>query len=123
MIRCIPTSGQDTALRLTNALWSLALPADMRGNAVTSQMFGTVTCTDGTVWLEVDTEFAIVVHESAELDGIADVLQPWINEGALSAEMRGQRLTVWDAFPDFFKGQSKTRSELISLNLLSSPRS
>jgi len=93
-------------------------------------MFDSITCTDGSVWLEVDTTFDILVHAEAELDGIADVLQPWVDEGALPADTipnlaafveskRGQNLVVWDAFPQFFKDQSKTREELVTIGLLS----
>ena len=92
-------------------------------------MFAFITCHDGSVWLQVDTTFEIPVHPEAELDGIADVLQPWVDEGVLPSDTipnlaafveskRGQRLTVWEAFPQLFKDQSKTREELVTLGLL-----
>ena len=95
-------------------------------------MFGHITCLNGSVWLECNTDFAIVVHPEAELDGIANILQPWIEEKKLPIDTndvltativnaRGKTLTVWDAFPEFFKEQSKTRDELIAAGLLAGP--
>ena len=92
-------------------------------------MFSYITDLVGATWLQVITDFAIDVHPEAELDGIADVLQPWVNEGVLPADTipnlaafveskRGQRLIVWDAFPQLFKDQSKTREELVALGIL-----
>lgn len=132
MTRFIPTSRRDTCERLSSALWGLALPASLRPSGATDSMFGHVTCADGSVWIECDPAFSILVHQEAELDGIADILQPWINEGALPTDTntvltafieskRGQSLTVWDAFPQFFKDQSKTHQELVNLGLLAIP--
>lgn len=86
----------------------------------------------GQRWLVVETTFEIPVHEEAELDGIADILQPWIDGGhmppdtntelaALVESLRGQRLVVWDAFPQFFKDMSKTREQMIEDGLLPNP--
>ena len=83
-------------------------------------------------WLVVDTTFTIPVHAEAELDGIADILQPWIAEGYLPVDTndtlvafieskRGQMLTVYDAFPQLFKDLSKTRQEMIDAGLLANP--
>jgi len=129
MIRYVQTSGSDVATRLSGALWSLACPSSERAPEDTQEMFEIITCLDGTAWLAVVDDFAIQVHEQAELDGIADVLQPWINDGALPADTntnlatfieakRGQQLVVWDAFPDLFKKQAMTREELVKLGLL-----
>ncbi len=73
----------------------------------------------------------IHVHHEAVLNGIADVLQPWIDGGVLPADTnetlaayieskRGQRMIPWEAFPQFFKDASKSRDELVSLGLLPS---
>lgn len=126
----VPTSGATVCASLSDALWSLTQPKAIRPPLDTQRMFDSITCTDGSVWLEVDTTFDILVHAEAELDGIADVLQPWVDEGALPADTipnlaafveskRGQNLVVWDAFPQFFKDQSKTREELVTIGLLS----
>lgn len=132
MIRYVPTSGAMTADALSDALWALSRPNAVRLPQDTQRMFGSVTCTDGSVWLHVDTEFDIPVHPEAELGGIAAILQPWINDALLPADTitqladyvqskRGQRMTPWDAFPQLFKDASKTRDELTALGLLTDP--
>jgi len=129
MICFVLTSGSVVCDKLSRALWSLVRPPHTRSNFDTSEMFSSLTCNDGSVWLQVDTTFDIPVHPEAELDGIADVLQPWVDEGALPADTipnlaafveskRGQRLIVWEAFPQLFKDQSKTREELVALGIL-----
>ena len=129
MIIYTPTSGQTVADALSDALWALAKPRSERSPQDTQKMFSYITDLVGATWLQVITDFAIDVHPEAELDGIADVLQPWVNEGVLPADTipnlaafveskRGQRLIVWDAFPQLFKDQSKTREELVALGIL-----
>jgi len=130
MIRYVPTSGAQKAEQLTEALWSLSRPPQVRGDAVTQETFPTIVANNQSVWLVVDTLFDIPVHEQAELDGIADVLQPWIDAGSLPADTnatlaafieskRGQRMCPWDAFPQLFKDQSKTQAEMVAAGLLS----
>lgn len=125
MIRYVPTSGVIVAESLTSALWSLSRPLALRGNDTTQAMFSLFTALNGSVWLVVDTEFEIPVHAEAELDGIADVLQPWIDEGSLPADTnatlaayiestRGGRMVPWNAFPQLFKDQSKSREQMIA---------
>jgi hypothetical protein len=129
MTRYIPTSGEAVASQLTNALWSLSRPPAVRGDAITQAMFPTITALNGSVWLAVDTEFDIPVHSEAELDGIADVLQPWIDDGSLPTNTnamlaahieasRGGRMVPWDAFPQLFKDQSKTHEQMLEEGLL-----
>jgi len=131
MIRYIPTSGSNTAESLSDALWALTVPEDLRGDNATSKMFASIVCLDQSVWLEVNTEFDIPVHAQAVLNGLADILQPWIDSALLPADTntilaafieskRGQRLVVYDAFPQLFKDQSKTYDELVALGLLHS---
>lgn len=132
MIRYVPTSGSPVAEALSAALWELSRPKVVQGPHDTTNMFGSLTCMNGSVWLEVHTTFDIPVHTDAALNGIADVLQPWIDEGVLPADTnavlgafieskRGQRLIPWEAFPQFFKDTSKSREELIAAGLLPSP--
>jgi hypothetical protein len=77
----------------------------------------------------VQPDFEIIVHPLAELNGIADILKPWIDSGHLPADTnevlqtfvetkRGQRLVIYEAFPPLFKFRSKTREEMQVLNLL-----
>lgn len=130
MIRFVPTSSS-SAVPLTEALWGLSRPTEVRGARDTRAMFAIVTATDASVWLMVDTEFDIPVHQDAVLNGIADVLQPWIDSGELPSDTnevlaafieskRGGRMIPWEAFPQLFKDASKSREELISLGLFPS---
>ncbi len=128
MTRYIPASQAEP---LTRALWRLAVPNPAEGD--TDKMFEVITALDdGALWLEVDTTFTILVHAEAELDGIADILQPWIDDGSLPANTntmlaafieskRGQSLTVYDAFPQLFKDLSKTQAEMIAAGWLPNP--
>ena len=128
MIRFIPA---EAAEPLSEALWSLSNPH--RKPEDTQYLFGWIESKlDGSRWLEVPTTYTIPVHADAVLDGIADILQPWIDGGHLPADTntvlsalvessRGGLLTVYDAFPQLFKDMSKTREEMIALNLLPPP--
>jgi hypothetical protein len=131
MIRYVPSSA---AAALTTALWGLARPEHLRTEADTSEMFGWVDDlqTPPKRWLEVDTTFTITVHPEAVLDGIADILQPWIDDGSLPSDTnttletfiqskRGLALTVYDAFPPLFKSMSKTHAEMIAAGWLPNP--
>lgn len=126
MILYIPSSVSES---LSGALWALARPLSLQESNVTQFLFGWVVATDGTTWLEVDTESQIRVHPDAELGGIADILRPWIDQGHLPAatntqlaaiieSKRGQRLAVYDAFPQLFKDMSKTLQQMIAAGLL-----
>lgn len=132
MIRYIPSSAAET---LSDALWGLTRPPQYRETGDTTKMFPWFDDlqTPSKRWLLVDTTFTIPVHAEAELDGIGDVLQPWIDSGHLPADTnttlaafieskRGQALTVYDAFPQFFKDLSKTREEMISAGWLAAPQ-
>lgn len=128
MIRFVPGTQVEP---LTRALWRLAVPDPNVG--ATDKMFEVVTALDdGATWLMVDTAFTIRVHADAVLDGIADILQPWIDSGHLPAETnttlaalveakRGQDLTVYDAFPQLFKDMSLTTAQMIAAGKLTNP--
>lgn len=129
------------ARELSEALWSLASPPQVRrGSDITSALFGRVTDLQGNKWLVVPDDFGITVHPQAELNGIADILQPWIDNERLPAETnhdlanlieskRGQWLVVYEAFPALFKlkdennptGLGRTREQLIEEALLTEP--
>lgn len=134
----IPSSAADP---LSAALWALSRPEQIRAAQDTSHLFPFRDALDGSRWLMVDTTFTIPVHADAVLDGIADILQPWIDAGHLPANtnaelaafvenQRGQPLVVYDAFPQLFKlydavtnptGLGKTLAQMISEGLLSAP--
>lgn len=128
MIRYVPTSSEDTCSRLSDALWSLAVPAPLQGSNITQQLFDCVSALNGSCWLKVVTDYEIAIHMEAEIGGIAPILQPWIDKGALPVSTndslsdfilthRGQTVTVWDLFPQYFKDQSKTFEEMIASGL------
>lgn len=117
---------------MSNRLWGIARPPHLREPDETQQMFAWVVATNGSRWLVVDTNFTIPIHVDAELDGIADILQPYIDAGHMPSDTnailaafveskRGQDLVVYEAFPAFFKAASKTMEEMQSLGLLPVP--
>jgi len=129
MILYIPSSAAEP---LSQALWSLSRPPTLRTEQDTQYLFGWENVLDGTRWLVVDTEYEINVHPDAELGGIADILQPWIDAGQLPSDTntqlaalieskRGQNLVVYDAFPQFFKDMSKTHEQMVAAGLLANP--
>jgi len=109
---------------LSRGLWNLSRPPELRQPGDTELMFGWVDDLEGNRWLEVKDDFSIIVHPKAELGEIAEILQPWIDGGqlpgntnevlaALVETKRGQRLVVWEAFPQLFKDLSKTRAQMV----------
>ena len=131
MIRYVPSSAAES---LSDALWALTRPPQVRQPEDTSKMFPWVDDLQvpSKRWLIVDTTFTIPVHATAELDGITDILQPWIDAGQLPADTntnlaafveskRGEMLTVYDAFPQLFKDMSKTTQEMIDAGWLANP--
>lgn len=130
MIRFVPSSAAEP---LSQALWGLSRPPQVRGGNDTQYLFGWITALDDSRWLMVPTDYNIKVHPEAVMDGIADILQPWIDAGRLPADtntelaalvesLRGQQLVVYDAFPQLFKDMSKTREEMIAAGLLAEPQ-
>lgn len=127
----LPTT-EMTGQRLTEAIWALALPPAYRQKNDTVQAFTLLDALDGSCWLNVPDEFAINVHAEADFGEIADILQPFIDDGSVPADtnvqlaalvesLRGKRLVVWDAFPQFFKDQSKDMKGMIEASLLAKP--
>lgn len=121
-----------SAQPLSYALWGLARPPAVRSVNDTQYLFPWVSALDGSKWLMVDTEYSIMVHAEAVLDGIADILQPFVDAGQLPADtnvtlaafvesQRGHRLAVYEAFPQFFKDQAKTRDHMTAAKLLNKP--
>lgn len=129
MIRYVPSSAAEP---LSEALWSLTRPPEVRQANDTSKMFAWVDDADGKRWLIVETTFTIPVHAEAVLDSIADILQPWIDGGHLPADTndalaafveskRGQNLTVYEAFPQLFKDMSLTQEQMIAAGKIPNP--
>jgi hypothetical protein len=128
MIRYVPSSAAEP---LSAALWNLASPPGQRAEGATSLMFGWVDDLHGQRWLEVHDDFSIIVHPDAVLGPIASILQPWVGQGLAQADIdalaalvlasRGQRLTLWDAFPALFKDQSLDLPGMIAAEKLNEP--
>lgn len=126
MIAFIPAPAAEA---LSIALWSLSRPPQAAQLNETKFLFDWVDDLQGNRWLRVDTEFSLYVHTDAVLNGIADILQPWIERGqlpvdtneqlaALVESRRGQKLVVYDAFPAFFKEMAQTQEQMIAAGLL-----
>jgi len=126
MIIYVPSSAAEA---LSRALYALARPLTIHQLGDTEFMFGWTDDMNGQRWIEVHDDFSIVVHPDAELGGIAQILQPWIDAGDLPSDTntqlaalldskRGQRLVVYDAFPQFFKDMSKTYEQMVADGLL-----
>lgn len=126
MIRYVPASAAEP---LSDALWGLSRPPEVRQPDDTRYLFPWLVTLDNERWLIVDTEHEINVHPEAVLDGIADILQPWIDEGHLPVDtnanlaafvtsLRGQRLIVWQAFPQLFKDLSLDLTGMIAAGKL-----
>ena len=128
MLRYIPTSAS-AGIALTEALWHLHCPP---GEGSTTGFGTVVTALDDSIWLEIDDAAVVLVHAEAILDNIADILQPWIDDGSLPADTnevlaalveskRGLDLTVYEAFPQLFKDMSLTTQQMIDAGWLANP--
>lgn len=126
MIIYVPSSAAE---ELSRELWALSRPSTISQLGDTEFMFGWIDDIVGQRWIEVHDDFSIIIHPDAELGGIAQILQPWIDAGDLPSDTnaqlaafieskRGQRLVVYDAFPQFFKDMGKTYEQMIAAGLL-----
>jgi len=126
MILFIPVASQAISAVL------LALTRSPGAEADGQDVFPTIVAKNESKWMQVETDYDILVHPAAELGPIATILQPWIKSGqlppdtntqlsALIESKRGQRLVVYDAFPQLFKSMSKTYAEMIDAGLLAQP--
>lgn len=126
MIIYVPSSAAE---ELSRELWALSRPITISQPGDTEFMFGWIDDVVGQRWIEAHDDFSIIIHPDAELGGIADILQPWIDAGHLPADTnaqlaafieskRGQRLVVYDAFPQFFKNMGKTYEQMVAAGLL-----
>lgn len=124
MIVYIPSSA---AQALSNALWSLTRPPEMRGPEDTEYLFPWHDNLLGARHIIVDTEYEIRIHPNADYAPIGAILQPWIDSGhlppdtnatlsALIDSKRGQMLVVYDAFPAYFKSLALTQEQLNAAN-------
>lgn len=129
MIRFVPTSSAEVAEALSRALWHLSRPADLAPTEGTVRLFPWITDTQGGIWLQVRTDYAIPVHAEAVIDGIEPILLgAGISQNdvdalaALIVSLRGQTMTPWQYFPQVFQDASQTREEMIAAGLLAEPQ-
>jgi hypothetical protein len=126
MIIYVPSSAAE---ELSRELWALSRPATVSQQGDTEFMFGWIDDIVSQRWIEVHDDFSIVIHPEAELGGIANILQPWIDAGRLPSDTntqlavlldskRGQSLIVYDAFPQLFKDMGKTYEQMVAAGLL-----
>jgi hypothetical protein len=126
MIIYVPSSAAE---ELSRELWALSRPATVSQPGDTEFMFGWTDDIVGQRWIEVHDDFSIIIHPDAELGGIAQVLQPWIDAGRLPADTgtqlatlldskRGQRVVIYDVFPQLFKDMGKTYEQMVAAGLL-----
>ncbi len=126
MIRYVPSSAAEP---LSNALWGLARPPELREPQDTQYMFPWVDDqnTPPRRWLMVEDAFSVPVHVDASYEPIRLLLQPWMDSGHLPPDThetlediidahRGQNLVVWDAFPQVFKDNSITQQQMEDAN-------
>lgn len=110
---------------MSELLWR-QLGADRAGG-----MFPVKTMTDGSTWMMVETTASIAVSQAAELDGMAELLQPYVDAGELPASAltdldaliqskRGQMLVLWEVFPALFQNAAQTGAQLGAAGLLHS---
>lgn len=129
----IPSS---VAEALSVKLWSLSDPTPTRG---TTALFEVEVELDQSTWLVVPVDLSIPLHETANMEGIAEILQPWVGHGIEQADIdrleqmvvanRGRRLVVYEAFPPIFKlkdegnpnGLGRTRAQLVEEKKLNAP--
>lgn len=102
------------AERLSIALWDLARPVRTAGE--TARMFHVVDA-EGVSYLEVDTEFAFVVHPAAVLGELAEILESRLSAEAIEdlealvLSLRGERVVACTAFAGVFNGQALPEPE------------
>lgn len=121
---------------LSAKLWALSDPSPTRG---TTALFEVEKALDLSTWLVVPVGASIPLHEAADMDGIAEILQPLVGHGIEQADIdrleqmvvanRGRRLAVYEAFPPIFKlkdaanpnGLGRTREQLVEEGKLDTP--
>lgn len=138
MTHYVPASTETNALLLSEALFALAVPRHLQPSDGKQDAFEVIEALNGSPWLVVPDEFTLVMHPQAEINGPADVLQPYESQGyipagtlaELDAWIEATRVlpTVaertfcpWDKFPAFFKGLSKSWQGMVDAGLLTAP--
>jgi hypothetical protein len=120
------------AAALTAKLETLARKPKHRHPADMQPMFQVITDLQGDTWMEMDSCEGMTLLPAADLGGLTEMVQPWIDDGlvppdtlskllALLESRRGEFLFVHEAFPQVFKDLAKTRRQMIDEGLLEHP--
>lgn len=138
MTHYVPASTETNARLLSDALFALAVPRDLQPSDGLQDAFEVLTALNGSPWLVVPDEFTLVMHPEAEINGMADVLQPyeaqgyipagtiagfetWINATRVLPTVAERTFCPWDKFPVFFKGLAKSWQGMVDAGLLALP--
>lgn len=134
MTHYVPTSGEVPAEALSRALFALARPIALQPPDAIQDAFSVIEALNGSHWLVVPDEFTLVMHPEAEIDGIADVLQQWEDNGSIPIgtiagidawinstralpTIEERTFCPWNCFPTFFIVNSRTHQQMIDSNL------
>ena len=137
MTHYVPASNEMNALLFSDALFALAVPRHLQPEDGRQDAFPVIEALNGSAWLVVPDEFTLVMHPQAEIDGIADVLQPWEQSGALPGTIAGidawinatrvlpsleeRTFCPWEQFHAYFRTHAKTWQQMIDAGLLANP--
>jgi hypothetical protein len=117
------------AASLIEKLESLAGSRWLHRSAEEPPLHEVVTDLHGDCWLELDTAASMTLSPTADLGGVARLMQPWLADGLMPADTltnllallearRGEFLFVHEALPQVFKDLAKTRQQMMDAGLL-----
>lgn len=127
MIKYVPASKN---VGLSTEFFALSRPSAVRiAGEVTQFLCATKKDLKGGLWVVLDDQRRVKVHEKADLEGIAKLVRPLIAAGALAANTleilqqkldagRGGWINVFDSLPDEIKAEAKTWKQMIAAGLL-----
>jgi len=131
MKKYVPAS---RAADLSTALFALSRPVSVRIPGEVTNFLCTVTKDlKGGLWVMLDDQRQVKVHEMADLAGITPLVQPLIAAGALAVNtleilqqrldaVRGGWINVFDSLPDEIKAEAKELPQMIEEGKLDAPK-
>ena len=130
MIKYIPAT---RAADLSAALFALSRPLSARiPGEVTNFLCAVKQDLKGGLWVVLDDQQQVKVHELADLTEIAPLVQPLITAGALATNTlellqqkldagRGGWINVFDSLPDEIQVMALDEAQMIQENRLANP--
>lgn len=120
-----PATSQPAGKAVSEIMWQLCLPASERQGGVTNRAFGVIVGANNQTYVCMSDTFQGVLHPDADSAQMVAMLQPFENAGHLPAGTVAdlvawinatralptpaeRTFTLWDKFPDYFKGLSLT---------------